>query len=249
MELLHERCAALDIGKKDLKACVRTPSPKGKRSRSQEIRTFATTTNALLELRDWLIAERVSLVVLEATGDYWRAPFYLLEDDLNVMLVNAAHAKGLPGRKTDVCDAAWLCQLGECGLLRASFVPPEPIRQLRDLTRYRTTLTAERSREAQRLEKELEDAGIKLSSVATDILGISGRAMLAALIGGERDPQVLAESLRLDDRRKPLRHFQPLEDGSGRHPGRSALQPLRPRRPPPVADRRHPPIHRRPRPR
>ncbi|HZE14495.1 MAG TPA: transposase, partial [Mycobacterium sp.] len=182
MELLHERCAALDIGKKDLKACVRSPSPK--RSRHQEIRTFATTTNALLELRDWLLAERVSLVVLEATGDYWRAAFYLLEDELNVMLVNAAHAKGLPGRKTDVCDAAWLCQLGECGLLRASFVPPEPIRQLRDLTRYRTTLTAERSREAQRLEKELEDAGIKLSSVATDILGVSGRAMLAALIDG-----------------------------------------------------------------
>ena len=102
MELLHERCAALDIGKKDLKACVRTPSPKGKRSRSQEIRTFATTTNALLELRDWLLAERTSLVVLEATGDYWRGAFYLLEDDLNVILVNAAHAKGLPGRKTDL---------------------------------------------------------------------------------------------------------------------------------------------------
>src|SRR6478735_9289654 len=104
----------------------------------------------------------------------WRGAFYLLEDDLNVILVNAAHAKGLPGRKTDVCDASWLCQMGECGLLRASFVPPEPIRHLRDLTRYRTTLTAERSREAQRLEKELEDAGIKLSSVATDITGASG---------------------------------------------------------------------------
>jgi transposase len=163
MELLHERCAALDIGKKDLKACVRTPNPAGKRSRRQEIRTYATTTNSLLELRDWLVAEQVTLVVLEATGDYWRGAFYLLEDDLNVILVNAAHAKGLPGRKTDVCDAAWLCQLGECGLLRASFVPPEPIRQLRDLTRYRTTLTAERSREAQRLEKELEDAGIPMS--------------------------------------------------------------------------------------
>src|SRR6478609_5586500 len=200
MELLHERCAALDIGKKDLKACVRTPSPKGKRSRRQEIRTFATTTNALLELRDWLVAEQVSLVVVEATGDYWRGAFYLLEDQLNVILVNAAHAKGLPGRKTDVCDAAWLCQLGECGLLRASFVPPEPIRQLRDLTRYRTTLTAERSREAQRLEKELEDAGIKLSSVATDITGVSGRAMLAALIDGERDPQVLAEMAKTRDR-------------------------------------------------
>ena len=126
-------------------------------------------------------------MVLEATGDYWRGAFYLLEDDLNVILVNAAHVKGLPGRKTDVSDAAWLCQMGECGLLRASFVPPEPIRQLRDLTRYRTTLTAERTREAQRLEKELEDAGIKLSSVATDILGVSGRAMLAALIAGEDD--------------------------------------------------------------
>ncbi len=193
MELLHERCAGLDIGKKDLKACVRTPSPSGKRSRRQEIRTFATTTNALLELRDWLVAEKVTLVVIEATGDYWRGAFYLMEDCLNVMLVNAAHVKGLPGRKTDVSDAAWLCQMGECGLLRASFVPPEPIRHLRDLTRYRSTLAAERTREAQRLEKELEDAGIKLSSVATDILGVSGRAMLTALIEGERDVHVLAE--------------------------------------------------------
>jgi transposase len=161
MDVLHERCAALDIGKKDLKACVRTPSPKGKRSRRQEVRTFATTTNALVELRDWLVAEQVSLVVMEATGDYWRGAFYLLEDCLNVVLVNAAHAKGLPGRKTDVSDAAWLAQLGECGLLKASFVPPEPIRHLRDLTRYRATLAAERTREAQRLEKELEDAGTR----------------------------------------------------------------------------------------
>jgi transposase len=193
VELLHERCAALDIGKKDLKACVRAPNAGRKRSRRQEIRTFATTTNALLELRDWLVAEKVTLVVMEATGDYWRGAFYLLEDCLNVILVNAAHAKGLPGRKTDVSDAAWLCQLGECGLLKASFVPPEPIRHLRDLTRYRSTLAAERSREAQRLEKELEDAGIKLSTVATNILGRSGRAMLAALIEGERDVHVLAE--------------------------------------------------------
>jgi transposase len=152
----------LDIGKKDLKACVRTPSPSGKRSRRQVIRTFATTTTALLELRDWLVAEKVTLVVMEATRDYWRGAFYLLEDFLTVILVNAAHAKGLPGRKTDVSDAAWLCQMGECGLLKASFVPPEPIRQLRDLTRYRSTLAAERTREASRLEKELEDAGIKL---------------------------------------------------------------------------------------
>jgi transposase len=123
VELLHERCAALDIGKKDLKACVRTPKPGRGRSRRQEIRTFATTTNALLELRDWLVAEKITLVVMEATGDYWRGAFYLLEDRLNVILVNAAHAKGLPGRKTDVADAVWLCHLGECGLLKASFVP------------------------------------------------------------------------------------------------------------------------------
>jgi len=217
MELLHERCAALDIGKKDLKACVRTPSPKGKRSRRQEIRTFATTTNALLELRDWLVGERVSLVVMEATGDYWRGAFYLLEDDLEVILVNAAHAKGLPGRKTDVCDSSWLCQMGECGLLRASFVPPEPIRQLRDLTRYRTTLATERTREAQRLEKELEDAGIKLSSVATDILGVSGRAMLAALIDGERDAQVLAEMAKARMRPKIPRLVQALTGNFGEH--------------------------------
>jgi transposase len=217
MELLHERCAALDIGKKDLKACVRTPNPGRKRSRRQEIRTFATTTDALLQLRDWLIAERVSLVVMEATGDYWRGAFYLLEDDLNVILVNAAHAKGLPGRKTDVCDAAWLCQMGECGLLRASFVPPEPIRRLRDLTRYRSTLLAERSREAQRLEKELEDAGIKLSSVATDILGVSGRAMLTALIDGERDAQVLAEMAKARMRPKIPQLVQALTGNFGDH--------------------------------
>lgn len=193
MELLHARCAALDIGKKDLKACVRLPPLPGRKARRQEIRTFATTTNSLLQLRDWLTECKVSLVVMEGTGDYWRGAFYLLEDDLNVMLVNAAHAKGLPGRKTDVADSAWLCQLGECGLLKPSFIPPEPIRELRDLTRYRATLAADRTREAQRLEKELEDAGIKLSSVATDILGVSGRAMLQAMIEGERDVHVLAE--------------------------------------------------------
>jgi transposase len=217
VELLHERCAALDIGKKDLKACVRTPKPGRGRSRRQEVRTFATTTNALLELRDWLVAERVTLVVMEATGDYWRGAFYLLEDVLNVILVNAAHAKGLPGRKTDVSDSAWLCQLGECGLLKASFVPPEPIRHLRDLTRYRSTLTAERSREAQRLEKELEDAGIKLSVVATDILGASGRAMLAALIAGERDARVLAEMAQTRMRPKIPQLVQALTGNFGAH--------------------------------
>ncbi|MGW7825043.1 IS110 family transposase [Streptomyces puniciscabiei] len=217
MDVLHERCAALDIGKKDLKACVRTPSPSGRRSRRQETRTFATVTNSLLELRDWLLAEKVTLVVLEATGDYWRGAFYLPEDCLNVILVNAAHAKGLPGRKTDVADAAWLCQLGECGLLKESFVPPEPIRHLRDLTRYRTSLTAERSREVQRLEKELEDAGIKLSSVATDIMGVSGRAMLAALIDGERDVHTLAQMAKARMRPKIPALVEALTGNFGEH--------------------------------
>lgn len=193
MEVLYARCAALDIGKKDLKACVRLPPGPGRRARSQEVRTFATTTNALLALRDWLIEQQVQLVVMEATSDYWRGAFYLLEDALNVILVNAAHAKGLPGRKTDVADAAWLCQLGECGLLKSSFVPPEPIRQLRDLTRYRTTLAAERTRELSRLEKELEDAGIKLTAVTSKVESVSGRAMIQAMIDGEGDVHVLAE--------------------------------------------------------
>jgi transposase len=198
-------------------SCIRTPNPSGKRSRRQEIRTFATTTNSLLELRDWLIAEKVTLVVMEATSDYWRGTFYLMEDCLNVILVNASHAKGLPGRKTDVADAAWLCQMGECGLLKASFVPPEPIRHLRDLTRYRSTLAAERTREAQRLEKELEDAGIKLSAVATDILGVSGRAMLAALIDGERDVHVLAEMAKARMRTRIPDLVQALTGNFGEH--------------------------------
>ena len=218
MDVLHDRCAGLDIGKRDLKACVRTPSATG-RSRRQEIRTFATTTNALLELRDWLVEQRVTLVVLEATGDYWRGAFYLLEDVLNVILVNAGHAKGLPGRKTDVSDSAWLAQLGECGLLKASFVPPEPIRHLRDLTRYRATLTVERTREAQRLEKELEDAGIKISSVASDILGVSGRAMLGALIAGQDDVAVMAEMARGRMRTKIPALVQALTGSFGAHHG------------------------------
>ncbi|MEU1276440.1 IS110 family transposase [Streptomyces sp. NPDC005799] len=195
MDVLHERCAALNIGKKDVKACVHTRNPSGRCSRRQEIRTYPTMTSFLLELRYWLLEQQVILVVMESTGDYWRPAFYVLEDCLNVILVSAAHAKGLPGRKTDA-DAAWLCQLGECGLLKAWFVPPEPVRHLRGLTRYRTSLTMERSREVQRLEKELEDAGIKLSSVATDLTGVSGRAMLTALIEGERDVHTLAGMAR-----------------------------------------------------
>ena len=151
-------------------------------------------TSQILALREHLIAERITCVVMEATSDYWKPFYYLLEDaGFDVVLVNARHVKNLPGRKTDVSDATWLAQLGAHGLVRASFVPPEPIRQLRDLTRARTAITRERSREVQRLEKLLEDAGIKLSAVASDILGVSGRAMLEALIAGNNDPAALAD--------------------------------------------------------
>jgi transposase len=192
MEVVHERCAALDVSKTDVKVCVRTPSRR-RGQRHTEVRTFGSTTNALLEMRDWLETLRVSRVAMEATGDYWRAPYYLLEGAFDLILANARQVKAIAGRKTDVSDAVWLCQLLECGLIRGSFVPPEPIRQLRDLTRYRAVLVDERTREKSRLEKELEDAGIKLSVVASDFLGVSGRAMLEALIAGERDPKRLAE--------------------------------------------------------
>ena len=152
----------------------------------------------ILALRDHLAAEGVTCVVMEAPGDYWKPFYYLLEDmpGAEVMLVNARHVKNLPGRKADVADATWLARLGAHGLVRASFVPPGPVRQLRDLTRARTAITRERSREAQRLEKLLEDAGIKLSAVASDILGVSGRAMLEALIAGDRDPARMADLAR-----------------------------------------------------
>ena len=193
MDVVHPRCAGVDISKRDAKVCVRIQGAGRARARST-VTTWDAVTNRILELRDHLIAEEVTLVVMEATSDYWKPFYYLLEDaPFEVMLVNARHTKGIPGRKTDVSDAAWLAELGAHGLVRGSFVPPEPIRQLRDLTRTRTAITRERGREVQRLEKLLEDAGIKLSSVASDITGVSGRAMLEALIAGDRDPAGLAD--------------------------------------------------------
>lgn len=193
MEVLHERCAGLDLSKRDAKLCVRVVEPSKARAR-EEITTWSSMTADILALREHLIAERVTCVVMEATGDYWKPFYYVLEDGpFQLMLVNAHDAKNLPGRKTDVSDAAWLAQLAAHGLVRASFVPPEPIRQLRDLTRTRTAITRERTREAQRLEKVLEDAGIKLSVVASEITGASGRAILRAMVAGERDPAVLAD--------------------------------------------------------
>ena len=193
MDIVHPRCAGIDISKRDTKVCVRIASDSGGKAKST-VTTWSSVTNQVLALRDHLIAEQVTLVVMEATSDYWKMFYYLLKDGpFEVVLCNPRHVKNLPGRKTDVSDAAWLAQLGAHGLLRGSFVPPEPIRELRDLTRTRTTLVRERAREIQRLEKLLEDPGIKLSSVATDITGVSGRAMLEALIKGERDPAVLAD--------------------------------------------------------
>lgn len=193
MEVVHARCAGLDISKKDAKVCVRVAGG-GRRKTTETVTTWGSMTTQVLALRDHLIEQRVTCAVMEATGDYWKPFYYLLDEaGFEVLLVNARHVKNLPGRKTDVSDATWLAQLGAHGLVRGSFVPPEPIRQLRDLTRARTAITRERGREAQRLEKLLEDAGIKLSAVASDVLGVSGRAMLGALIAGDRDPAALAD--------------------------------------------------------
>jgi transposase len=186
-----ERVAALDVGKAEVVCCARIPGPAGRRM--QEVRTVPTMTAALLGLGDWLAGLGVTRVVMEATSDYWRAPFYLLEDRFQTWLVNATDVKHLPGRpKTDRLDAVWLCKVAERQMLRPSFVPPPAIRELRDLTRYRVDLITARTAEKQRVEKLLEDALIKLSVVVSDLFGVSGRAMMAALIGGQRDPAVLA---------------------------------------------------------
>jgi transposase len=197
-EELIARVAALDIGKASLVCCVRVPSPDTPGKRLQEVRTYATMTRSLLVLAERLAGLGVTRVVMEATSDYWKSPFYLLEaHGLEVWLVNARDVKHLPGRpKTDRLDAVWLCKVAERQMLRPSFVPPPEIRRLRDLTRYRADLVGVRTAEKQRVEKLLEDAQIKLSVVASDIFGVSGRAMLAALVAGERDPKVLARLAR-----------------------------------------------------
>ncbi len=193
MDVLLERCAGVDIGKDEVVACVRTPDPGGK-GRRKETRTFPSFTGELEAMADWFAVEGVTEVVMEATGSYWKPVWYVLEERaFELKLVNAQHVKILPGRKSDVLDAEWLAELLEHGLLRGSFVPPLAIRELRDLTRYRKRLVQAHTSECQRIQKTLEDAGIKLDSVASDVLGVSGRLMLGALVAGERDPEVLAE--------------------------------------------------------
>jgi transposase len=194
MERLIERCCGLDVHRDTVAACVRAPGPGGRQA--QTVQTFGTTAADLLALRDWLEVQGVTHVAMESTGVYWKPVYYVLEEGFTCLLVNAAHLKHVPGRKTDVRDCAWIAQVLEHGLVRGSFVPPAPIRELRDLTRYRKSIIQERTRHANRLHKSLEDAGVKLATVVNDILGVSGRAMLEALVRGTTDPAVLADLAR-----------------------------------------------------
>lgn len=192
MKVMVERCAFLDVHRDTVVACARTPEGAG--GRREEVAEFGTTTSQLLRLGDWLTEREVSLVGMEATGVYWKPVHWVLEEQIaEVWVINARHMRNVPGRKTDLADAAWGAQLLEHGLVRPSFVPPRATRELRDLTRYRKAVIEERARETQRLHRVLEDAGIKLSSVTSSVLTKSGREMIEALIAGQRDPEVLAE--------------------------------------------------------
>jgi len=194
MKRIYQRCCGIDVHKATLTACVRVHGPGGKLS--QEIRSFGTTSDELLSLHDWLTTHRVSHIAMEATGVYWKPVFYVLEQGFTLLLVNPADVQRMPGRKTDVSDAAWLAQLLENGLLRPSFIPPRAIRELRDLVRYRGELKHDHTRVANRLHKVLQDADLKLSSVMSDILGVSGRQILRQLAAGHSDPAALAELAR-----------------------------------------------------
>lgn len=188
METLHERCAGLDVHKDTVVACVRIASG---RSAQRELKTFATTTSGLLELHDWLREHGATHVAMEATGVYWKPVWHLLESSFELILANASHIKAVPGRKTDMNDATWIADLLAHGLIRASFVPPTPIQELRDLTRARKQLVQERTRYVQRIQKVLEDANLKIDSYITDLLGKSGRAVLNALVEGYTSPETL----------------------------------------------------------
>ena len=199
MDSIIERCCGLDVHKKSVVACAITLEV-------QEVRTFRTMTRDLLALADWLKDHRVTHVAMESTGVYWKPVYNLLEDEFSVWVVNAHHMKAVPGRKTDVKDAEWIADLLRHGLLRSSFIPDRPQRELRELTRHRRNLIQERTRVANRIQKVLEGANVKLGSVATDVLGVSGRAMLKALSEGEEDPKTLAELARgrLREKREEL---------------------------------------------
>jgi transposase len=224
MDVMFERVAGLDVGKASVTVCVRTPSER--RGRHSETRTFKTTTGSLRLMRDWLVEAGVTVAAMESTSTYWKPPFYCLEEVMEVWLLNAAHMKAVPGRKTDVRDAEWIAQLLEHGLLTPSFVPSPAIRQLRLLTRYRFQLMGDRTREATRLELMLEDASIKLSSVASSLTTLSARVMLTAMIEGERDPLVLAEMAKGKMRAKIPDLAQALDGHFDVHHARLARQIL-----------------------
>jgi transposase len=194
MEIVHKRCCGLDVHKKIVVACLRILTDTGELKK--EVRKFSTVTKDLLALSDWLTAQGCTHVAMESTGVYWKPVYNLLEDSFQLLLVNAQHMKAVPGRKTDVLDAEWIAELLQFGLLRASFVPESSQRELRDLTRLRTSLVQERSRAVNRLQKMLESANIKLASVASDVMGVSARAMLQAIVTGETDPKLLANLAR-----------------------------------------------------
>lgn len=191
MEVVYERCAGLDVHKKSVTACRITPAAG--RGWQKESRRFGTMTDELLKLADWLRAGQVTAVAMESTGVYWKPVFNILESEFEVLLVNARHIKYVPGRKSDISDAQWIGELLQHGLLKASYIPEVAQRDLRDLIRYRTSLVQERTREINRVQKVLEDANVKLASVATNVMGVSGRQMLEAIIAGEQDPEALAE--------------------------------------------------------
>jgi len=210
MQVVHERCAGLDVHKKTVVASV--ISREG-----QETRTFGTMTRDLLLLADWLTERGVTHVAMESTGVYWKPVYNLLEDQFTLLVVNAHHIKAVPGRKTDVKDAEWIADLLRHGLVRGSFIPSRPQRELRELTRARRSLIQQRSQVANRIQKVLEGANIKLASVATDVVGVSGRAMLEAMVAGTEDPQVLAEMARGTLRKKTQALEEALEGLVGPH--------------------------------
>lgn len=217
MDVVLERCAGIDIGKDEVVACVRTPGA-GRRGRHKDTRSFRSFVGDLEAMADWFSAAGVTEVAMEATGSYWKPVWDVLEERaFEVKLVNAHHLKILPGRKSDVLDAEWIAELLEHGLLRGSFVPPRVIRELRDLTRYRKRLVQTHTQECQRIQKTLEDAGIKLDSVASHVMGVSGRAMLRALIAGERDPETLAELAKGKLRKKIPELRRALQGRFGSH--------------------------------
>ena len=191
MEVVYQRCAGLDVHKKSVVACRIGPAEGS--GWQKETRRFGTMTDELLELADWLRAGEVTTVAMESTGVYWKPVFNILESEFEVMVVNARHIKYVPGRKSDVSDAQWIAGLLQHGLVKGSYIPEMPQRDLRDLIRYRTSLIQERAREINRVQKVLEDANVKLSSVASNVLGVSGRQMLEAIVAGNDDPEALAQ--------------------------------------------------------